>query len=53
MRICEFTGLHSVGNRLSWVGQRGTHLVQWALDRTMANNRWLSYFLLPRLISLR
>ncbi|WZY87251.1 hypothetical protein YC2023_033635 [Brassica napus] len=44
MRICEFTDLQSVGNRLFWVGKRGTHLVQCALDRTMVNNRWFELF---------
>lgn len=25
MRICEFTDLQSVGNRIFWVGKRGKH----------------------------
>ena len=44
MRTCGLTDLHSVGNRLSWVGQRGTHLVKCCLDRTMANARWFELF---------
>lgn len=44
IRTCEFTDLHSVGNRLSWVGQRGRHLVKCCMDRTMANTRWFELF---------
>ena len=44
MRDCDFTDLHTNGNRFSWVGQRGTHVVQCCLDRTMANTKWLEAF---------
>lgn len=45
MRTCDFTDLRSLGNRLSWAGQRGNHLVQCCLDRTMANSQWLTEYL--------
>ncbi|KAG2266801.1 hypothetical protein Bca52824_073880 [Brassica carinata] len=44
MRTCGFEDLQSVGDRLSWVGQRGNHLVRCCLDRTMANNAWYDQF---------
>ena len=44
MRTCGFEDLQSVGDRFSWAGQRGNHLVQCCLDRTMANNSWYEQF---------
>lgn len=44
MRTCELVDLQSIGDRFSWVGQRGTHLVKCCLDRTMANMKWLEMF---------
>ena len=44
IRNHDLTDLNSVGNRFSWVGQRGTHQVQCCLDRTMANTVWLEAF---------
>lgn len=44
MRTCELSDPPSFGNRFSWVGQRGRHLVKCCLDRTMANTRWFEVF---------
>lgn len=44
MRTCEFEDLQTVGDRFSWVGHRGNHLVRCCLDRTMANNAWYELF---------
>lgn len=44
MRVCKFEDLATVGNRFSWVGQRGTHQVQCCLDRTMATTAWFDLF---------
>lgn len=44
MRVCEFSDLQSVGDRFSWAGQRGNHLVRCCLDRTMANGTWFDLF---------
>lgn len=44
MRVCKFEDLATVGNRFSWVGQRGTHQVQCCLDRTMATPAWFDLF---------
>ena len=43
-RVYDFTNLQSVGDRFSWAGQRGNHLVRCCLDRTMANNRWFDLY---------
>ena len=44
MRICDLVDLQSVGDRFSWAGQRGNHLVKCCLDRTMANTKWFEMF---------
>ncbi|WZZ00931.1 hypothetical protein YC2023_073259 [Brassica napus] len=44
MRTCGFTDLQSVGDRFSWAGQRGSHLVRCCLDRTMATGSWFDLF---------
>lgn len=44
IRNHDLTDLNSIGNRFSWVGQRGTHQVQCCLDRTMANTAWFEAF---------
>ena len=44
MRTCDFKDLRSIGNRFSWVGQRGLHQVKCCLDRTMANPCWLTEY---------
>lgn len=42
MRVCEFADLQSVGDRLSWAGQRGNHTVRCFLDRT--NGSWFDLY---------
>lgn len=44
MHVCEFTDLRSLGDRFSWVGQRGNHRVRCCLDRTMANESWFDRY---------
>ena len=44
MRTCDYTDLPTIGNRFSWVGQRGTHQVECCLDRTMATAEWFDIF---------
>lgn len=44
MRNCDMTDRQTNGNRFSWAGKRGTHLVQCCLDRTMATSEWFSAF---------
>ena len=44
MRVCDLVDLQSVGDRFSWAGQRGNHLVKCCLDRTMANTKWFEMF---------
>lgn len=44
VRTCNFTDLKSIGDRFSWVGQRGDQFITSCLDRTMANNEWHSLF---------
>lgn len=40
MRTSDLVDLPAIGDRFSWVGQRGQHLVKCCLDRTMANSTW-------------
>lgn len=44
VRNNDLVDLKSIGNRFSWVGQRGSHHVKCCLDRTMANSNWFSEF---------
>ena len=44
VRHNDLTDVSSVGNRFSWVGQRGQHQVQCCLDRVMANSEWNTLF---------
>lgn len=43
-RICDFTDIKTIGNRFSWAGKRGHHLVECCLDRVMANTQWLDLY---------
>ena len=43
-RTCGFQDLQTLGNRFSWIGQRGNHRVQCCLDRTMATSTWFDKF---------
>ena len=44
MRVCEFIDLQSLGDRFSWAGKRGNHLVRCCLDRTLANSSWFDLY---------
>lgn len=44
VRICELAEFPSVGDRFSWIGKRGTHLVKCCMDRTMANTHLLEIY---------
>ncbi|KAL0653987.1 hypothetical protein Bca4012_096678 [Brassica carinata] len=43
-RTCGFQDLQTLGNKFSWIGQRGNHRVQCCLDRTMATSTWFDKF---------
>lgn len=44
IRHCDFTDIPSVGNRFSWAGQRGSHLVQCCLDLAMGTKEYFDLF---------
>lgn len=44
VRSCDFRDLKSIGDRFSWVGQKGTHMVKCCLDRSMATTEWFHLF---------